>query len=252
MKGEAKEVEEVKVFEFRTLTSNEIELRAATVKQNAYGLLLYKDARCDMKILDEAVTPLGWKREHKELKGNIYCGVSIFNKDIGEWITKWDAGAESYTEKVKGEASDSFKRACFNWGVGRELYTSPFIWINNKEDIQTKKVNGKDKYSLKFSVGLRVEEIEYNDNKEIIKLKIVGKDNMTRFLHGYSKEDERQSIINDIPLIDKIINMLKGDMDLEQKILDKYNVETITDLKPTHQKMTHQYLQTLECNNEVG
>jgi hypothetical protein len=250
MSEEIKEVTEFKPLVFRPLKANEIELRAATVKANGYSLLLYKDARCDMNILDETVGALGWQRSHSRENAN--CTVQIWDSQKQQWISKEDTGTESYTEKAKGLASDSFKRSCFNWGLGRELYSSPFIWINNKEDIATKKVNGKDKHSLKFGIGLRVEEIEYNDNKEIIKLKIVGKDNMTRFLHGYSKEDERQSIINDIPLIDKIINMLKGDMDLEQKILDKYNVETITDLKPTHQKMTHQYLQTLECNNEVG
>jgi hypothetical protein len=248
MSEEVKEVTEFKPLAFRTLRADEIDLRASKVKANAYGLLLYKDARCDMNILDEAVTPLGWKRSHS--RDNANCVVSIYNPQIKEWVGKEDTGKESYSEKEKGLASDSFKRACFNWGIGRELYTSPFIWIFNKEDISTKKKGDKTTYSLKYDVNLRVEEIEYNSNRQIVKLKIVGKDNMTRFLHGYSKEDERQSIINDIPLIDKIINMLKGDMDLEQKILDKYNVPTITDLKPTHQKMTYQYLQTLECNNE--
>lgn len=118
-------------MKFRELHADEIECRVAKVSAKGVMLLLYKNARCDMNVLDETVGPFGWQREHKELKGNIYCGISIKSKD-GEWITKWDAGAESFTEKEKGEASDSFKRSGFNWGIGRELYTAPFIWVNAK------------------------------------------------------------------------------------------------------------------------
>lgn len=127
---------------FRDLKANEIDVRLATVKENGVSLLLYKDARCDMNILDETFTSFGWKRDHKELKGNIYCGISIYDKDKNEWVTKWDCGKESFSEAEKGEASDSFKRAGFNWGIGRELYTSPFIWISN-EKCNIKEKSGK-------------------------------------------------------------------------------------------------------------
>lgn len=110
-------------YKFRDLTADEIECRIAQIKANSLSLLLYKDARCDMKILDETVGAENWERDHKELKGNIYCGISIYDENKNIWVTKWDCGAESYTEKEKGEASDSFKRAGFNWGIGRELYT---------------------------------------------------------------------------------------------------------------------------------
>ena len=114
---------------FRDLKSEEIDVRIAQVKQNGVSLLLYKDARVDQDILDETVGPMNWQRDHKELKGNIYCGISIFDTTTKQWITKWDCGKESFSEAEKGEASDSFKRAGFNWGIGRELYTAPFIWI---------------------------------------------------------------------------------------------------------------------------
>lgn len=116
-------------MKFRNLKASEIECRVGSVKDKGMSLLLYKTSRTDMDLLDETVGALNWKREHKELKGNIYCGISLYNPDINEWVTKWDAGSESYTEKEKGEASDSFKRAGVNWGIGRELYTSPFIWV---------------------------------------------------------------------------------------------------------------------------
>jgi hypothetical protein len=118
---------------FRDLTADEIECRVQSVKQNGLVLLLYKNARCDMNILDETVGAGNWQREHYECKGNLFCRVGIYcpskEKDSIGWVWKADCGTESNTEAQKGEASDSFKRACVNWGIGRELYTAPFIWI---------------------------------------------------------------------------------------------------------------------------
>ena len=135
---------------FRILRANEIDVRVAQAKEKGVSLLLYKDARVDMNILDETVGSENWQRRHYECKGNLFCSVGI--KCGTEWIWKDDAGAESYTEKEKGEASDSFKRACVNWGIGRELYTSPFIWVPaNKATIETYK--GKLVCRDKFWVG---------------------------------------------------------------------------------------------------
>lgn len=122
---------------FRDLRADEIECRVQSVKQNGLVLLLYKDARVDMNILDETVGAGNWQREHYECKGNLFCKVGInVNYDKPEfgakWVWKSDCGTESNTEAQKGEASDSFKRACFNWGIGRELYTAPFVWIGEK------------------------------------------------------------------------------------------------------------------------
>lgn len=116
---------------FRTLRADEIDCRIAQIKDSGLSLLLYKDARCDQNILDEVVGPYNWKREHT--RDNRNCIVSIKNPETGEWISKEDTGTESNTEREKGLASDSFKRACFNWGIGRELYTAPFIWIDAKK-----------------------------------------------------------------------------------------------------------------------
>lgn len=122
------------MLKFRDLTADEIDCRVQSVKQNGLVLLLYKDARVDQNILDETVGAENWQREHYECKGNLFCRVAIDTnalneKDERRWVWKADCGTESNTEAQKGEASDSFKRACFNWGIGRELYTSPFIWI---------------------------------------------------------------------------------------------------------------------------
>ena len=113
---------------FRDLTADEIECRVAQATEKGVSLLLYKDARCDQTILDETVGQFGWMRQHT--RDNANCIVSIWDEKKGQWILKEDTGTESNTEKEKGLASDSFKRACFNWGIGRESYTAPFVWIN--------------------------------------------------------------------------------------------------------------------------
>lgn len=121
---------------FRTLRADEIDCRISQIKEQegqpaGLTLLLYKDARCDQNILDETVGAYNWKREHT--RDNRNCIVSLWDTEKGQWISKEDTGTESNTEKEKGLASDSFKRACFNWGIGRELYTAPFIWIPASE-----------------------------------------------------------------------------------------------------------------------
>lgn len=143
-------------MEFRPLTAEEIECRVATVSDKGCSLLLYKDARCDMRILDES--GVLWQRKHYECKGNLFCSVGIKIGD--EWVWKDDCGAESYTEKEKGEASDSFKRACFNWGIGRELYTAPFIWVS-AENVTLAENKGKKTTYDKF----RVEKITIDKGK---------------------------------------------------------------------------------------
>lgn len=147
-------------YMFRDLKSDEIDVRISQLTKDWLTLLLYKDARVDMNILDETVGPENWERDHKELKGNIYAGIGIWNEAKNRMIWKWDAGKESNTEAEKGEASDSFKRAGVNWGIGRELYTSPIIFVprfKNIEGVETEifeisDSNGKIKTKTKFVV----------------------------------------------------------------------------------------------------
>lgn len=115
------------------LEIEDIDFRIQSINKGGYATILaYKDARVDMRRLDLVCGPENWQRDHKELKGNIYCGVGI--KFESEWIWKWDCGSESFTEKEKGESSDSFKRACFNWGIGIELYNFPVIQVKLNEN----------------------------------------------------------------------------------------------------------------------
>lgn len=164
---------------FRLLTASEMDCRVSTVKENGFSILLYKDARCDMNILDETVSPMGWKREH--LRDNANCVVSLWDEEKKQWISKEDTGTESFTEKAKGLASDSFKRACFNWGIGRELYTAPFIWINAEAREVFKKNDGKFTTYAK----MRVQTVVYNEKGEISSLVIIDKAGNVR--HGSGK-----------------------------------------------------------------
>lgn len=125
---------------FRNLKAEEIECRVAQAKEKGVSILLYKDARCDQNILDETVGAMNWQRHHN--RDNANCVVSIWDDGKKQWIEKEDTGKESNTEAEKGLASDSFKRACFNWGIGRELYTAPFIWINAADCLALKQ-NGQ-------------------------------------------------------------------------------------------------------------
>lgn len=129
-------------LKFRPLEADEIEVRVAQAKENGASLLLYKDARCDMRMLDDAVGAENWECDYQEIHNALYCTVRIFDSDRGAWVSKQDCGVPSNMEGTKGESSDAFKRACFRWGIGRELYTAPFIWVNNQGC--TIKQNGKD------------------------------------------------------------------------------------------------------------
>ncbi len=154
----------------RLLKADEIECRVSVINEKGLSLLLYKDARVDQRILDETFGAFGWKRSHQCIDGNLYCTVEIFDKETGQWIAKQDVGTMGYTEKEKSQASDSFKRACFNWGIGRELYSAPFIWIpSGKASIQVKE--GRDKEKRYYcNERFYVASIEYSKGREITSL----------------------------------------------------------------------------------
>ena len=158
--------------EIRLLGKEDIDVRVA--QTNTYNnngqlvvkvsLLLYKDARVDMKVLDELFTPMGWKRTHKLIGDRLYCQVEVWDAEKKEWICKEDVGVESNTEAEKGQASDSFKRACVNWGIGRELYTAPRISIELNDKEYTRDQQGKIRVWASFSV----KSIEYDTKTRTI------------------------------------------------------------------------------------
>jgi hypothetical protein len=213
-------------MEFRLLEAHEIDCRVATVKANGVSLLLYKDARVDMNILDESVGAMNWERKHT--RDNANCIVGIWDETKKQWITKEDTGAESFTEKEKGLASDSFKRACFNWGIGRELYTAPFVWIS---DVKTTKKGERHTTFDRF----KVIEIGYT-NKIISKLIIANaKDNRIVYKFDASKttQEVKKDDVDRIKEFDKVkkeLNDLCAVQELDKRdIMKQYNITAQTD-----------------------
>lgn len=163
---------------FRTLEADEIECRVGRCTSVGAQILLYKDARCDMNILDETVGPMNWRRTHS--RDNANCTVSIWDSEKKQWISKEDTGTESQAEAEKGLASDSFKRACVNFGIGRELYTAPYIWIKSCTEKNDK---GKWVCSKRFKVA----KIEYDNKRRIIALELTDDKGKTVYTMGSRK-----------------------------------------------------------------
>ena len=171
-------------MEFRTLQPDDIELRVGMANAKGFSLLLYKNARVDMQLLDETVGSMNWKRQH--IRDNANCIVSIWDDAKKEWVSKEDTGTESQTEREKGLASDSFKRACVNWGIGRELYTAPFIWISGHVEPDTRARSGY-KAATKYVGGLKVSAIEYTEKRTIKKLVIEDADDEIAYSFGVKR-----------------------------------------------------------------
>lgn len=209
----------------RLLRAEEIECRIATINENGISLLLYKDARVDQRILDETFGLFGWKRSHQSIDGNLYCTVEILNKETGEWISKQDVGAASYSEKEKGLASDSFKRACFNLGIGRELYSAPFVWLPSSNVTIQKK---GERFACKDS--FIVQKIAYNAEREIIELVIATEKGKTVYqwkknIAVTQKEEIKEN------------NVVESGISKEQlKVLDSELVRTGVDMEAVKER----------------
>lgn len=211
--------------EIRKLRADEIEARVGIVKKNGISLLLYKDARCDMNILDETFGIMGWQRKHELINGSLFCTVSIKGED-GEWIGKQDVGVQSYTEAVKGAASDSFKRACFNVGIGRELYTAPFIWISS-DKVNIVEDNGK----LKVKDSFHVSYISYDEGGKVIrsleicnqKNKIVCQFNMGNKVSKQASQTANKKQLSDYRM-GKLYDEMKRTGVTEQQIVERFHV----------------------------
>lgn len=189
--------------EIRLLKASEIECRVGQCGKTSKGwcsILLYKDARCDQRILDEVFGMFGWKRKHEVINNQLCCTVSIKSED-GEWVDKQDVGVESNTEAVKGSFSDAFKRACFNWGVGRELYTAPKIFITLSDDEMVQK-NGK--WTVSPKCVFTVAEIGYDDARNINALTIVDNKGVVRYKLGQVQQSNTQG--DDEMTLDEMFN----------------------------------------------
>jgi hypothetical protein len=232
----------------RKLKASEIECRVGTINEKGCSLLLYKDARCDMRILDETFGAMNWKRSHEIIDGNLYCTVSVLS-DVGEWVSKQDVGVESFTEKEKGQASDSFKRACVNWGIGRELYTSPFIWVNHA-DKEAYQKNGKYQTYQSYHVT----EIGYNAEGEINALAIADSKGNERYRYGRKQtttpapqpQPAPQTMAEEKAKRDKaVIDYLYANPKVEKWCLEKAGVNDMLELD------LDQVYNFLKSNNKI-
>lgn len=191
------ERESEKDYEFRLLEADEVECRVGQGGKDGQkwcSLLLYKDARCDMRRLDEKFGIFGWQRTHQVIDGNLYCSVSVYKDGIG-WVSKQDVGTPSNTEAVKGQASDAFKRACFCLGIGRELYTAPRIFVNINPNTEYKVNGNRSVLTTTFSVA----HIGYK-GRIINELVIVDQNGNIRYTFGMSAkriEEWKKTLVDD-------------------------------------------------------
>lgn len=206
----------------RNLRAEEIECRVGGIYEKGITLLLYKNARVDQAILDEVFGMYGWQRMHTVINGEIYCTVSIWDEAKKCWITKQDVGTESNSEKVKGAASDSFKRACFNIGVGRELYTAPLIWIPINK-VELKEQNGKKIVKDRFSV----KSIEISEDKVITSIEIMNQ--KSEIVYAERSVAKKESVLTEAKMRNLRKEMLRTGV-TEQVILDRYSLKSMEEM----------------------
>ena len=181
------------IVKIRALRPDEVELRVAKVTKTGAQFLLYKDSRVDKRILDETFGIFGWQNKYEVVNDNLYCTVQIWDDEKKEWISKCDCGVESYAEKEKGEASDAFKRACFNVGIGRELYTKIFIFIKG---ITEPDPNNQSKYVLSDPFAkYTFSEMKVDKEKEkIVRLSIQDKEGKIVFSWSGEKSLKNKAV----------------------------------------------------------
>lgn len=238
----------MKKMQFRKLTAEEIDCRISTCNQWGVGLLLYKDARCDQNILDETVGPMNWMRHHT--RDNANCIVAIWDEKKQQWIEKEDTGTESFTEKEKGLASDSFKRACFNWGIGRELYTAPNMFVKAKdlETLAEEEYGGRKKWICKDP--FKVEEIQYEGDK-IVYVKVLNQKKNVYIEFGTPEEVKKEqdkiasSNVTDIK-VQALISRCNTEGVPVDKILKLYKVKSLADLTENQYANINQFWEKIK------
>lgn len=211
-------------MKIRLLHPNEIDVRVGAIYEKGITLLLYKDARVDMNILDETFGAMNWKRRHIMFGDNMFCEVLIKDEESGRWVSKMDIGSPSFSEPQKGAASDAFKRACVSWGIGRELYTAPFIWIPI-DKVKTKEEKGKKVVKDKFIV----QSISYNEEKRSIDgLVIVNQDKAVVYQFVSLKHVQGEKITQQQSA--ELLEELKRTGITVSGVLKKYELNKLTDM----------------------
>lgn len=205
--------------EIPLLTATDIECRIQQITNKGAVLLLYKTARVDMRILDEVYGSMNWQRHHEVINNNLFCTISVWDSEKSQWVSKQDVGTESNAEAEKGQASDAFKRAGFAWGIGRELYDAPFIFIQAP-------IDKYDRFTVK--------EIKYDKEKrEFTSLVIVDKKGKERYRLGTKTDrpqptdDRRQK---GIAAISELVKKHKAEQPFADWLKDTMKVDSLDGL----------------------
>ena len=214
----------------RLLRAEEIDVRVGAIYEKGITLLLYKDARVDMAILDEIYGPLNWSRRHVMFGDAMFCELSVKNEETGEWVTKTDVGAPSFAEPIKGQASDSFKRAAVLFGIGRELYTAPFMWLD-KSKVDIKLENNKRIVKDRFSV----QTIQYDEEKRYITgLVIINQNNevVYQYMAAAGNKRKTESVVISPEQIKELYEQLNRTGVPLSQVLTRYKIKTISEMSP--------------------
>lgn len=219
--------------EIPLLTANDVECRIKKITNEGAVLLLYKTARVDMRILDEVYGSMNWQRHHEVINNNLFCTISVWDSEKSQWVNKQDVGTESNAEAEKGQASDAFKRAGFAWGIGRELYDAPFIWISGKvskydrfhvTDIQydrekqefTRLTICDDKGKERYRLGTKTDRPQSKDSTDDRRQKgiaaiveLVKKHNAAEAFADFLKQTTKKDDLNALT-IDELQSVYKG------------------------------------------
>lgn len=233
-------------MKFEKLTAEEIECRVKAVKENGCQILLYKTARVDAKLLDQEVGAENWSNDFKEIGGVLYGGISIKTED--GWVTKWDCGTESNTEADKGRASDAFKRAGFKWGIGRELYYAPYIWIEKSNLQKHWETNATDRYGNKIwkcTDKFKITSVAYDGDK-IVELVIYNDTTNKKVFELYKPK------VPELAELNAQIKTLKLKDENIESIKERYEVKDLKDMTDDQKIELGEYLgqKLLELKDE--
>ena len=144
----------------KPFSSKDVEWKIqVTTQDKTRGMAVpYMNARAVQNRLDEVVGPFNWKNVYSLWHDNAQiCGISIFNAERSEWVTKFDGAENSDIEPIKGGLSDSFKRAASAWGIGRYLYEMDGIWVEveNKGKSSVIKQNQLGKLDAEYNAAVK-------------------------------------------------------------------------------------------------
>lgn len=184
--------------------------RVQSFQTNTAVCVAYIDSRDVQVTLDEEIGPENWQCDYKEIKGNLFCGLGI---KVGEnWVWKWDCGTESNTEKEKGEASDSFKRAAVKWGIGRFLY-----------DLEILRIQWVEKNGKKYPSNEKGEPIY--DGAKLTEFLNKRQKSVTSYNHS-PIEKNGMPVITNIQFKKAIERVRAGELDVYYKTTAAFSLES--------------------------